>query len=283
MSGENPAKLVMTSLSKKIAEKKKGTSVTHNFQTPPPEPIIPAKYQDCTIFDLDPLEISRQITLSDFGKYRLIKSEELIEKRWIGGEKRLHAPNVIEMIENFNKLSFLVVSSILDFSEVRKRAHAIERWIEIACHLKGMNNYSGFVSVVSGLLNSSIHRLKATWPKVKKKSSSIFQTLRDQTSNTKNRRSLRLMLKQSLPPCVPYVGLYLSDLVFIEDGNRIFLSENVINFSKCAFCARVIQDALQYQQVPYHFVELPNFLNLLYLKLQDEGWCYQRSLELEPR
>ena len=39
------------------------------------------------------------------------------------------------------------------------------------------------------------------------------------------------LLEEDLP-CVPYIGIYLSDLTFIEDGNPEFLDENLINFQK---------------------------------------------------
>lgn len=34
------------------------------------------------------------------------------------------------------------------------------------------------------------------------------------------------------PPCVPYLGMYLADLAFIEEGTPNFTEEGLVNFSK---------------------------------------------------
>lgn len=34
------------------------------------------------------------------------------------------------------------------------------------------------------------------------------------------------------PPCVPYLGMYLADLAFIEEGTPNYTEDNLVNFSK---------------------------------------------------
>jgi son of sevenless len=68
-------------------------------------------------------------------------------------------------------------------------------------------------------------------------------------------QAFRTFLKRVDPPCIPYIGMYLTDLTFMEEG----ISNNtgdLINFSKRWKVAAVIQDIQQYQQAPYHFHKL---------------------------
>ena len=52
-----------------------------------------------------------------------------------------------------------------------------------------------------------------------------------QTHFNRSENYFRLALAESLPPCIPYIGLILQDLTFVQIGNQDFLDEK-INFAK---------------------------------------------------
>ncbi len=66
-----------------------------------------------------------------------------------------------------------------------------------------------------------------------------------------NFKTFRAHLHNVNPPCIPYLGVYLTDLTFIEDANPDYLDEAklIINFDKRRMVAQVILEIQQYQQL----------------------------------
>ena len=89
-------------------------------------------------------------------------------------------------------------------------------------------------------------------------------------------------------PCLPFLGVYLSDLTFIEDGNPNMLrnNEKFINFSKRMKTAEVVRDLQQYQTVPYPFQKVQELQMWLDHELQNSSEIqelYDLSTQVEPR
>lgn len=72
----------------------------------------------------------------------------------------------------------------------------------------------------------------------------------------KNFTAYRDQLARLNPPSVPFLGVYLTFLTFIEDGNPNFLSgeRKLINFGKRMKSAGVLREMQTYQSVPYKSV-----------------------------
>eukprot|EP00164_Ancoracysta_twista_P026247 GFYU01050865.1.p1 GENE.GFYU01050865.1~~GFYU01050865.1.p1 ORF type:complete len:113 (-),score=31.44 GFYU01050865.1:129-467(-) len=100
-----------------------------------------------------------------------------------------------------------------------------------------------------------------------------------------NYKQLRNAIHASQTPCLPYLGIYLTDLTFIEDGNKTVTPEGLINFSKMRLLATVMREVELYQQTPFSFKSAPDVQISLYWlgKVLDEQEAYKKSLELEPR
>lgn len=144
------------------------------------------------------------------------------------------------------------------------------------------------MSILAGLNSAPIHRLKRTFELLSTKTQATLETIRNLMSTTKNFSTYREALRSCTGPAIPFLGCYLTDLTFIEDGNPDFLKvdSRLINFSKRAKTAEVIREIQQYQSLPYAItpvVELQNFLLQCLQESLDEGQMYDLSLQLEPR
>jgi hypothetical protein len=66
---------------------------------------------------------------------------------------------------------------------------------------------------------------------------------------------MRAMLRSSSPPILPYLGLYLQDLTFVDEGNRNHIvvegTVSLISFEKRLQYASIIQDLTLFQTVGY--------------------------------
>ena len=156
-------------------------------------------------------------------------------------------------------------------------------FIEVAEQCKVLNNFNATMEILSGLGDSAIHRLKNHWSELPKKSQTIYADLKAIMNSDKSFASFRAYLRAAEQPCIPYLGMYLTDLTFIEDGNQDIVSD-LPNFFKRRLIATVISEIQQYQQTPYHFDEAPSIKKfLLNADLLDKETAYQRSLLILPR
>ena len=85
-------------------------------------------------------------------------------------------------------------------------------------------------------------------------------------------------------PTIPYIGTFLTDLTFIEDGNPSEIDGD-INFEKRSLLYRVMKEIISYQTDPYPFlpVEPLNSYLISLPAVLDEKTLYDLSLEREPR
>jgi len=103
-------------------------------------------------------------------------------------------------------------------------------------------------------------------------------------------RNYRITIRSSTPPNVPYIGVYLTDLVFIEDGNADFIV-GLINFGKRKLVHHVITELLEHQRVAYNFMglgipfleELNTPLHRIEVKFKTDTEMFELSLKNEPR
>ncbi|KAG2174496.1 hypothetical protein INT44_006759 [Umbelopsis vinacea] len=260
-----------------------------NLGVAAPPPIVPKNLKRLKLTDIDPLELARQLTIMDFKLYSSIRPIECLDKAWsrddISGDV---AVNVKSSIEFCNQVTAWVTDTILSQNEIRKRCNVIKYWVQVAERCRQLNNFNTCMAVLSAFDNSAIGRLKRTWEVVGARTQHTLAYIRKLMGANKNFTEYREIIHSINPPCIPFLGIYLQDLTFIEDGNSNFLkkSKNLINFSKRMKTAEVIREIQQYQSAPYALETVKEIQYVIHLNLKnsrDEDTLYALSCALEPR
>ena len=249
-----------------------------------------------SIADFDPLEIARQLTVKQMALFCSITPEELLGSKWtkLGGAD---TPNVKAMSAFTTGLTNLVVDSILQYDEVKKRAVVIKQWIKIASQCSSLSNFDALMAITCALTNTSVKRLKMTWDVVPTKRKEVLKSLQTTVDFNQNFKVLRAQLHDQVPPCLPFLGMFLTDLTFVDVGNPATKTSDtgltVINYDKHTRTAKSIGE-LQRFQIPYRLTELPDFQDWLAAQFDRvrekeqagsnaQATHYRKSLLLEPR
>ena len=249
-------------------------------------------YRDISLLSVNPADFANQLTIYEYEKFfKHLEPMELLHQVWNNKEFReTQAENVVHFVKHFNKVSAWIVRSILAEEKLEARAQIIRRVIVIGMNLLKLNNYNGVIEIMAGLRNSSIDRLLLSWELV---GPQLFEVKQRLASLSFDKMKLfRFQWEKTLAPAIPYVGLFLTDLTFLEEGNSTFLGDEkkLINFFKFQRITETIELLLKHQSIPYSFPKISTFFDLFDelpdLKIdniEEREWI-KRSKELEnPR
>ncbi|KAK9249319.1 ras guanine nucleotide exchange factor domain-containing protein [Lipomyces tetrasporus] len=252
-----------------------------------------------SILDFDPLELARQITVKESRLFCKIVPEELLGQEFSKKAGKSTAVNVKAMSSLSTDLANLIGESILAGDvPLKVRMNIIRHWIRVAEKCLELKNYNCLMAIACALQSSVILRLKKTWELLPPRYHSLFAELKGIIVYEKNYASYRTLLRNTSTPCIPYLGVYLTDLTFADEGNSDFRtfhpdmedSSPIINFDKHVRTTKIIAD-LQRFQVPYRFQEVPELQAWLDVEikrvhdmyLEDQHVLYRRSCMIEPK
>ncbi|CAH0716144.1 unnamed protein product, partial [Brenthis ino] len=237
----------------------------------------------CSAMQIAPEDIANQLSLLDLPCFKSIKAEELTSCGWMKANKLTEAPNVVAFTKRFNRVSFWTVQEILNGQTPKARAEILAHFIKVAKKLYDLNNLHSLFAVISALHSVSIYRLTKTWGCLSKKDKQQFDKLAELFGEKDNWTALREYMRSISLPCIPHLGIFLTDLVYL---NNIAPSSP----HRVAKMAVVLKALECYQQSEYDIAPLPHVANYLnsvrYIEeLQKflEEDQYKLSQKLEPQ
>ncbi|XP_070181903.1 son of sevenless homolog 1-like isoform X2 [Littorina saxatilis] len=271
------------------------------YQGKPPniEYHLARKEEEFELMALHPVEIARQVTLLEFDLYRAIQPSELVGSPWMKENKHKTSPNLLSMIQFSTVFTFWMEKCIVETENIEERVAVVSRVIEVMMVFQELNNFNGVLEVVSALNSAPVYRLDHTFKEVPHKYIRALEEAHELNADHFKKYSEKL--RSVNPPVVPFLGMYLTNILLTEEGNRDFIvnrpedhsqrAEGFINFSKRRKVAEITGEIQQFQnqryclQVESKHREFLKTLDPLGEMSEKEfnDYLYNKSLELEPR
>jgi hypothetical protein len=151
------------------------------------------------------------------------------------------------------------------------------------------------MAFIAAFNKAPITRLKHTMKDLPHRSTKKLQDLERIMSAESSYKNYRAKIHTVNPPCIPYLGVYLLDLTYMEDGNPDTIGQ-LINFAKRRLVHTLIREVQQYQDLNFNFKPVEEIETLLKKVLftslaetagksmkEYEDWLFEVSLTREPR
>ncbi|KAF8216221.1 ras guanine nucleotide exchange factor domain-containing protein [Mycena galopus ATCC 62051] len=209
---------------------------------------------------------------------------------FISGKKDPATDSIARFNEFSNCLADWVASLILAHDKAKTRAKQIEKIVEIAQKLRGLNNYSALRAFVAGI-NHSTFPGDQTMEQFKAKSPDQAKNLQSWDvllQQIRSHRAYRLALRNTKGACIPALCVHMSDLIRAHEANDDVnpTDPTKIHWGKFNMMGRFINSTTQCQAQcravsDYNFPSRPYIADMLKAKciMNDEvGFCGSTEL-----
>ena len=226
------------------------------------------KYPYFYIFDFTDEEIARNLTLISYKLMSSIDINELLNNNFSKEDKFSKSPNVMKLIDRFDKLMLFIIEDICSYETNKVRAKLITRWANIAQKCKELHNYNDLL-IINHCFNHNHYLLKkmiSAWKKLPKSTLSLIADL-DKFCTSKQ---CYINIRREIVGCkhiayIPYLGILLQEIVNIENNYKYlekYGNYNCINCIKLQKIYWVVNKFFEFKNYSFTFTQI-NDLNIL--------------------
>lgn len=237
---------------------------------------------DACFDSLAAADIAEQLTLREWELFRIIPESEYLDKVWLQRPPPSNSP-LVRMIDHFNIVSMWVAEEIVNTEDLKDRVNALKKFLTVCELLFELGNFNGLMEVIAGLSLGCVQRLHKTWSLAGSGPKAVFERFSNIMTTKQNFQSYRHALSATKMPAVPYVGVILRDIVFLEEGNPLKLPNGFFNFDRIQLLGRLMLEITRFKRTAYDIPSLPQ-VQAFFAKLkspENDDALYAASLAAE--
>lgn len=187
-----------------------------------------------------------------------ITRKELYRGIFLKKDKNTTSPNVIECINNFNKLTSFIIEDVISFNSPRDRSKVYEKWVQVADYCRINKDYNDCIAIYSALNNYIITGLKLTMKDVKSKTKYLFEQISNFCAcegNYKNIRDDMNNCDNKGQTFIPYLGMLMRDINFFEESSKYINDLGCFNMEKIESIDAIISKYFRYKDEKQKLIE----------------------------
>ena len=218
------------------------------------------------IFDFSDEEIARNLTLISYKLLSCIDINELWTCKFTKDDKYIKAPNVMKVIDRFDKLMLFIIEDICSYETNKARTKLITKWANIAKRCRDLHNYNDLLIINQCFNHNLLKKMVSTWKKIPKSTLELISDLNKFCTN----QQCYINIRREIVGCkhiayIPYLGILLKELVDIENKYKYaekFGEYNCINCVKLQKMYYIVNKFFEFKNYTFTFTQI-NELNIL--------------------